>query len=162
MQKQFFELISSKLRLQSKNPPDKSCEIWFCNFCHGDFSKYWFMSEINRLFWFLNIFGMFCQTNLALDRISVKHQKCSVKHKNNLFEFCQTSRILNKPAGPTADLSVTVIKDTCHRSKLVPAGSLIKICSPAGHISEGPDRTGTSGRKFRPDDAGTSGPSHQE
>ena len=23
---------------------------------------------------------------------------------------------------------------------------------PAGHISEGPDRTGTSGRKFRPDD----------
>ena len=56
-----------------------------CNggMCHGDFSNYWFMSEINRLFWFLNIFGLFCQTNLALDRISVKHQKCSVKHKNN-------------------------------------------------------------------------------
>ena len=55
-----------------KNPPDKSCEIWFCNFCHGDFSKYWLMSEINRLFWFSNIFGIFCQTNPALDRNSVK------------------------------------------------------------------------------------------
>ena len=69
-----------------KNPRDKSCKTIFRNFCQEDFSKYWFMSEINRLFWFLNIFGMFCQTNLALDRISVKRQKCSVKHDCRLWQ----------------------------------------------------------------------------